>query len=172
VNKQAEGIDPCALFQVTKDMTLDCDVVIVGSGAGGGVAAAVLSQSGYNVVVLEKGPYIPYTNISNLECEAFDKMYEKHSLLTTRDGNITILAGSTLGGGTAINWACCLPLPDNVRDEWSSEHGLVQFQSQAYQQSLQAVKSRIGHHSSLSRTTQCNESEIERWMCHFRICVR
>ena len=51
-----------------------------------------------------------------------------------------------MGGGTAINWACCLPLPENVRDEWSSEHGLVQFHSEAYQQSLQEVKSRIGYH--------------------------
>jgi choline dehydrogenase-like flavoprotein len=144
--KKEAGLDPAALFQVTEDTMLDYDIVIVGSGAGGGVAAAVLSQSGYKVVVLEKGPYIPYTNISNLECEALDQMYEKHALLTARDGNITILAGSTLGGGTAINWACCLPLPDTVRDEWSSEHGLVQFQSQAYQQSLQAVKSRIGCH--------------------------
>jgi hypothetical protein len=146
-NVKKEGVlDSLALFKVTEDATLDCDVVIVGSGAGGGVAAAVLSKSGYKVVVLEKGPYIPHTSLSNLECEAFDKMYEKHSLLTTRDGNIMLLAGSTLGGGTTINWACCLPLPDNVRDEWSCEYGLEQFHSHDYEESLEAVKNRIGWH--------------------------
>ena len=57
-----------------------------------------------------------------------------------------VLDGSTLGGGTTINFACCLPLPDNVQDEWSCEYGLEQFQSHAYEESLEAVKYRIGCH--------------------------
>lgn len=120
------------------------DVVIVGSGAGGGVAAAILVKCGYSVLVLEKGSYIPPSKITNLECEALDTMYEKHSLLTTSDGNVMILAGATLGGGTAINWACCLPLPENVRQEWIQDYGLTQFASEQYQDSLKAVQERIG----------------------------
>ena len=116
-----------AFVTISENTTLEYDVVIVGSGAGGGVAAAILSQSGYSVLVLEKGAHVPPNEVSGLECEALDQMYEKHSLLTTNDGNIMILAGSTLGGGTTVNWACCLPLPDSVRNEWISEHGLTQF---------------------------------------------
>lgn len=134
-----------AFVDVSKDdTTLTYDVVVVGSGAGGGVAASILAQSGYSVLVLEKGPYIPPSQVTSLECEALDKMYEKHSLLTTRDGNIMILAGSTLGGGTTINWACCLPLPDSVREEWIHKHDLTQFGSDTYQESLAAVQQRIG----------------------------
>jgi choline dehydrogenase-like flavoprotein len=134
-----------AFVTVSNDaMTLEYDVVIVGSGAGGGVAAAILSQSGYSVLVLEKGAYVPPNKVTGLECEALDQMYEKHSLLTTNDGNVMILAGSTLGGGTTVNWACCLPLPDSVRNEWITEHGLTQFGNDEYTTSLKQVSERIG----------------------------
>ena len=127
--------------------TLTFDVIIVGSGAGGSVAANNLAQAGYSVVVLEKGSYVPPNEISNLEAEAMDKMYDKHGMVTTVDGNIMILAGSTLGGGTSINWGCCLDTPDYVRREWEAL-GLRQFQpgleGSEFDNSLKSIKQRIG----------------------------
>eukprot|EP00586_Coscinodiscus_wailesii_P018901 CAMPEP_0172513800 /NCGR_PEP_ID=MMETSP1066-20121228/255483_1 /TAXON_ID=671091 /ORGANISM="Coscinodiscus wailesii, Strain CCMP2513" /LENGTH=344 /DNA_ID=CAMNT_0013294215 /DNA_START=51 /DNA_END=1082 /DNA_ORIENTATION=+ len=93
------------------------DVIIIGSGAGGGVAAALLSAAGYTTLVLEKGHYHPPSAITQLESDAMDQMYERHSLLASTDGNVCLLAGSTLGGGTSINWACCLDTPEDVRRE-------------------------------------------------------
>ena len=57
-----------------------------------------------------------------------------------------MLAGATLGGGTTINWACCLPTPETVRAEWALEHGLHQFapSSADFDASLAAVLDRIG----------------------------
>lgn len=109
------------------DWSTDCDIVIVGSGAGGSVAAKVLSTAGYSVIVLEKGPYIPPKELTCLEGDSFDKLYDGHGLLTTSDSNIILLAGSTLGGGTTVNWSCCLPTPASVREEWVQEHQLLQF---------------------------------------------
>jgi len=114
-----------ALVPIDLDTEYECDIVIVGSGSGGSVAASVLSEAGYQVLVLEKGTYIAPADISNEEADALDRMYETHGLLTTKDGSMMILAGATLGGGTTINWSCCLPLPSYVREEWRSEHGLV-----------------------------------------------
>ena len=131
------------MLNVQGEEKLEFDVVIVGSGCGGSVAAAILSEAGYTVVVLEKGPYLSPSEISNLESDALDRMYESHGLLTTSDGNIMILAGATLGGGSTINWCCSLDLPAHVRQEWILKHGLTQFGS-SFDEHMTAVKKRIG----------------------------
>jgi len=122
----------------------DCDVVVVGSGAGGCVAAHTLAQAGYSVIVVEKGAYLPPSQISLQEADSMDRQFEQHGLLQTACGSITILAGSGVGGGTAINWSCCLPLPETVRREWSHEHGLTDFCNSEYEQATQHVLEKLG----------------------------
>lgn len=74
----------------------------------------------------------------------YKNRYEKAGLLTTSDGSMAILAGSALGGGTSINWGCCIPTPDYVRKEWSEQAGLSQFQqNSSFDKSLNAIWERI-----------------------------
>eukprot|EP00729_Bicosta_minor_P019643 gene19643-35682_t len=129
------GSKLCADFEsqtlkITKDTELEYDVVIVGSG--------------YSVLVLEKGRYFAPQDVTQLEEDAISNMYEKSGLLTSDDGSMAILAGATFGGGTSVNWACCLPPPDFVRKEWSEKHGLKQFVTSEYDEALAAVNERIG----------------------------
>ena len=64
---------------------MDFDIVIVGSGAGGGVAAGVLSQcKGKRVLIIEKGNYIHPKDLTLLEKDAFEKMYEGGGLCATK----------------------------------------------------------------------------------------
>jgi len=131
------------LLDVQGDMELQFDVVIVGSGCGGGVAAATLAKAGYSVIVLEKGPYLSPSEITNLEAESLDRMFESHGILTSSDGNVMMLAGSTLGGGSAINWSCGLETPEHVRREWIEKYGLVQF-GDGYDEHMTAIKEQVG----------------------------
>ncbi len=108
-------------------VTLDADVAIVGSGAGGGVAAAALAAAGRDVIVIESGSYVPEAGMSPGELDGFDRLYLDHGLTATSDLGIAILAGSTLGGGTVVNWATCFAPPDWLRAEWTAEHGLEGF---------------------------------------------
>jgi len=103
---------------------LDADVVIVGSGAGGGVVAADLAAAGRSVVVLEAGSFVDEGSMPRGELEGFDRLYLDHGLTATWDGSVTILAASTVGGGTVINWMTCVPPPDDVRRDWTARHGI------------------------------------------------
>ena len=86
-SKPSEAFATNALT-ITKDTEVVYDVVVVGSGAGGGVAAAALSAKGYSVLVIEKGKYFAPEDITQLEEDALSNMYEKSGLLTSDDGSV------------------------------------------------------------------------------------
>ncbi|KAJ3354309.1 hypothetical protein GGF32_002610, partial [Allomyces javanicus] len=125
-------------------VTLKYDAVIVGSGAGGGVAAALLAQAGHRVLVLEKGTWVHPKDLPLPEYHAITDLYDRSGFMTPDDASIAVLAGSTVGGGTTVNWAASLRPQHWLRKEWAKEHGLTYFESEAYQHALDAVCERLG----------------------------
>ncbi|KAL2902137.1 Long-chain-alcohol oxidase FAO4A [Bienertia sinuspersici] len=120
-------------------MTIQCDAVVVGSGSGGGLVAGVLASAGYKVLVVEKGDYFARNNLSLLEGPTLDQMYEGAGLLSTRDLGVTILAGSTVGGGSSINWSASIRTPPHVIREWVHENELEIFDSHLFKEALDVV---------------------------------
>jgi len=123
---------------------LTCDVVVVGSGAGGGVVAGTLAAAGRDVIVIEKGGARSAPDFDDDEYTGYQRYYENQAVLTTEDLGVTILAGSALGGGTTINWAVSFRTPDHVRAEWEREHGVSDLTGAEFTQDLDAVCARIG----------------------------
>ncbi|HET8975033.1 MAG TPA: FAD-dependent oxidoreductase, partial [Solirubrobacterales bacterium] len=124
--------------------TLEADVCIVGSGAGGAVAAAGLARAGLDVIVLEAAGYFNESDFNQLEVPAYQRMYWRGGPNPTADGNISLVAGTTLGGGTTINWTNCLRTRPWVREQWAREHGLEGVDGPEFDRHLDAVLERIG----------------------------
>jgi long-chain-alcohol oxidase len=133
------------------DQELACDVVVVGSGAGGGVVAAELARAGLEVVVLEQGGHAEARDFTHQEGEAYRDLYLYGSTLTTADLGCRILAGSTLGGGTVVNYSTSFPTPPAVLAEWAAVSGVDAFVSGEVGASLEAVADRLGVTDTQSR---------------------
>ncbi|KAG0210959.1 hypothetical protein BGX28_008667 [Mortierella sp. GBA30] len=144
-------------------LELSVDVVIVGSGAGGGVMAAELSKAGKRVLVIEKGHHYAQSELSLVQADGFDKLYENGASLASSDGAVTVLAGSTWGGGTTVNWCASLQLPYYVREEWAKQ-GLPYFTSLDYQKSLDAIVERLGISDKFLKHNTANRLLLEG--CH------
>ncbi|XVF66453.1 hypothetical protein PTKIN_Ptkin10aG0036900 [Pterospermum kingtungense] len=136
-------------LQVTVDTKqnvykIKCDAVIVGSGCGGGVAAAMLANYGLKVVVVEKGSYFAATDYSHFEGPSMDQLYESGGILPSVDGQLLLLAGSTVGGGSAVNWSACIKTPKSILKEWAEGCQIPLFGSPEYVSAVDIVCERIG----------------------------
>ncbi|HEU4996345.1 MAG TPA: GMC family oxidoreductase N-terminal domain-containing protein, partial [Gemmatimonadaceae bacterium] len=138
------GNSALTLTRITRPTTLDADVCVIGSGAGGGVVAARLAETGRTVVVLEAGCADLAAEYDQREIVGTRRLYLQQGTTATHDLGVAILAGSCVGGGTAINWQTCLRTPDFIRDEWAERSGIAAFRDATFDRALDAVSERIG----------------------------
>lgn len=131
-----------APLEVDADTELECDVCVVGSGAGGGVAAAVLAKAGLDVVVLEAGQYFSERDFDGEELAGFSRLYLNGGGMASQDQSIGLLAAAALGGTTVVNYTFSFRTPDGVREEWARMG--VEALSPAFERSLDTVCERIG----------------------------
>ncbi|KAK3692226.1 hypothetical protein B0T22DRAFT_531748 [Podospora appendiculata] len=123
---------------------LDTDVLIVGSGCGGGVCAKILAEAGHRVMVVDKGHYFSPSQLPMQQDEAAYHLFENNGLLNSVDNSINIVAGSCWGGGGSVNWSVSLQPQGFVRKEWAEEHGLSFFQTAQFQACLDRVCDTMG----------------------------
>lgn len=114
------------------------DVVIVGSGAGGGTVAqglAPLVADGLRVLVLEKGPRLRDDQLTGRELEMAEALYEDGGGVLTAEGTMTLAFARALGGSTTVYTGTSMVAPERVISGWGVpglRHADVQSRSRRF----------------------------------------
>ncbi|HKP18617.1 MAG TPA: GMC family oxidoreductase [Gaiellaceae bacterium] len=102
------------------------DVVVVGSGAGGGVVAGELAERGRAVLLLEIGPHFTARDFTRWEAKAFHQFWWPLRFAPLPDGDVvTFLAGRCVGGTTTINTKVALRADERDVAKWHPASGLT-----------------------------------------------
>jgi choline dehydrogenase-like flavoprotein len=123
---------------------LQCDVVIVGSGAGAGITAELMAKAGLDVVIVEEGPLKTSTDFRQLESEAYPSLYQESAARKTADKAITILQGRCVGGSTTVNWTSSFRTPDPTLEYWQQHFALKEYSPNALSPWFAQAERRLG----------------------------
>jgi choline dehydrogenase-like flavoprotein len=126
------------------DTVIDCDVVIVGSGAGGAPMAAELAEAGFDVVVLEEGGYYQTRDFTANTSQMVRELYRDGGA-TMAIGNPPIMfqEGRAVGGSTVINGGMSWRTPDDILARWRDEAGLPDLTPKQLEPYYERVERRI-----------------------------
>lgn len=107
-----------------RDLVLEADVAIVGTGAGGAISAEILARAGLRVVIVEEGAYRTPEEFTLREVPTFARLYNDGGVRPTKDGAIAVVQGRTVGGSTAVNWTSSFRTPEPTLRHWREVHGI------------------------------------------------
>ena len=128
---------------LNKNIAIECDVVIVGTGAGGGTAAEILSAAGLAVVMIEEGPFKSSSDFRMRERDAYQQLYQESAGRQTKDKGITILQGRSVGGSTTVNWTSSFRTPPDTLKFWQQQFGLKDYSVEAMLPWFQMMETRL-----------------------------
>lgn len=130
--------------RLDSDLTLEADVAIVGSGAGGGTTAEILSAAGFKVLLIEEGPLKTSDDFKMLEDKAYASLYQEGIGRMSKDGAITIMQGRAVGGTTLINWTSSFRTPAPTLEHWAKEHGVKGHSPEEMAPWFEQMEQRLG----------------------------
>jgi choline dehydrogenase-like flavoprotein len=137
--------------------TIDCDVVIIGSGAGAGITAELLAKAGLNLVIVEEGALKSSRDFRQLEAEAYPTLYQEAAARKTADKAINILQGRCVGGSTTVNWTSSFRTPSDTLAYWRSHFGLADLTDDALSPWFRQAEQRLSIGPWLTNPNENNE---------------
>ncbi len=150
-------------LEAGRDVDLDTDVVVVGSGAGGATVARELAESGWRVVVLEEGPRITAEEIARMRSSEHLRHMWRDAALTVAVGlgdspSINVTMGRCIGGSSALTGGVCFRIPGEVLRLWRTERGLLDYSEAALDPIAEHVERRL-HVETVPRSRWSRSTE-------------
>ncbi|WP_312717099.1 GMC family oxidoreductase [Stutzerimonas nitrititolerans] len=130
--------------RLDRDISLEADIAIVGSGAGGATSAEILSAAGFKVLLIEEGPLRSSRDFDMQESRAYASLYQEGIGRTSKDGAITILQGRAVGGSTLVNWTSSFRTPVPTLEHWAREHAVAGHDEADLAPWFERIEQRLG----------------------------
>jgi choline dehydrogenase-like flavoprotein len=129
---------------LSDDLTLDVDAVVVGTGAGGSIALRELARAGLRAVALEEGPYSTAADFDQREDHMLPRLFQESAGRMTEDLAIHVLQGRGVGGSTVHNTNLCKRIPDEILSLWSTKYGVANAAPAALRVSFETIERDLG----------------------------
>ncbi len=111
--------------RIPNDRSVDCDVCVIGTGAGGAPLAKELAEGGMSVVMLEEGRHFTTDDFTARPREMSTILYrDAGQVVTVGNTPIILPLGKGIGGTTMINSGTCFRTPEPVLEMWGERFGL------------------------------------------------
>jgi choline dehydrogenase-like flavoprotein len=125
--------------------TLDTEILVIGSGAGGAITAARLAEAGREVTVVEEGPWVDADTVEPFSLEEMTAKYRHHGLSAAL-GNpaIAYAEGRCVGGSTEINSGLYHRLPDDLAADWATRYAIDEFSPATLDRYAERVEADLG----------------------------
>jgi len=99
----------------------DCDVLVIGSGAGGATTAAILAEAGLDVLVVEEGDWVDQGEVVPFSLEQMDRQYRSGGVTVALGRpSIAYTEGRCAGGGTEVNSGLYRRPGSSTLERWRS----------------------------------------------------
>jgi len=111
--------------RIAEERSVECDVCVIGTGAGGAPLAKELAEGGMSVVMLEEGRHFTTDDFTARPREMSTILYrDAGQVVTVGNTPIILPLGKGIGGTTMINSGTCFRTPDPVLEMWGERFGL------------------------------------------------
>lgn len=132
----------------SKELRLEADVIVVGSGTGGAIAAYELARAGKKVIVLEAGNYVPSSDFKEDLADSMQRMFQDYALQTNATGDLILLQGAMVGGSSVVDATICERMPKAVFEQWQKDFGLDNISWEDMLAHYDKVEKRLAVHAN------------------------
>lgn len=147
---------------ISRGLTLSCQVCVIGSGAGGAVAAKELTEGGLDVVLLEEGGYYTSKDFNQREEDMMPKLYANAGLFTNSDFSMSIAYGRCVGGSTTHNIGLCFHPEPAILDRWQKEYDVKDLSYKELLPHIKKVEQHIGVNQISEDSLNANNSLLKK----------
>ena len=121
---------------------VECDVVVMGTGAGGAVVGHGLAERGHAVVFVEEGELHQRHSFDQSMVRGYERFFRP--VFAVGNATFPVLVGRMVGGSTAVNGGTAFRTPSWVLERWCEEMGTDAFEPSRMEPYFQRVERHLG----------------------------